>query len=191
MRTTCLSGGWTFAAATLFSAFLTLSTGSTLAQAQGQPAPAAPAGQPTLLGQFGDWGAYTTMRAGKKVCYALARPAASQTVPPNRPRDPIYLFISTRPSENVRNEVSVVFGYSHKANTDATMEIGGTTFALFTQADSGWIKNTADEARMLDTMRKGSEAVVKGESGRGTKTTDRYSLRGLAQALDRAGQECR
>ena len=121
----------------------------------------------------------------------LARPASAQTNPPNRPRDPIYLFISTRPSENVRNEVSVVFGYSHKANTDASMEIGGTTFVLFTQADSAWIKNTGDEARMLDTLRKGSEAVVRGESGRGTKTTDRYSLRGLSQAVDRAEQECR
>jgi invasion protein IalB len=149
------------------------------------------AGQPQLLGQFGAWGAYTTMRGTQKICYALARPASSQTNPPNRPRDPIYMFISTRPAENVRNEVSVVFGYPHKSGTDAQLDIGGTVFNLFTQADTGWIKNTGDEARMLDTLRKGTNAVVRGESGRGTKTTDNYSLRGLSQALDRAGQECR
>jgi hypothetical protein len=40
-------------------------------------------------------------------------------------------------------------------------------------------------------MRKGSEMIVSGESGRGTKSTDRYTLRGLAQALDRVAQECR
>jgi hypothetical protein len=40
-------------------------------------------------------------------------------------------------------------------------------------------------------MRKGSEVTVRGESGRGTKTTDRFSLKGVAQALDRAAQECR
>ena len=33
--------------------------------------------------------------------------------------------------------------------------------------------------------------VVNGESGRGTKTTDSYSLKGLAQALDRVAQECK
>jgi hypothetical protein len=32
--------------------------------------------------------------------------------------------------------------------------------------------------------------VVKGESGRGTETTDTYSLKGLPEALDRMAQEC-
>src|SRR5436309_15717282 len=79
-----------------------------------QPAPS-PAGaggaQPTLLGQFGDWGAYTAANGGKKLCYALAKPASQATEPANRPRDPAYIFVSTRPSENVRNEVSIVIGY--------------------------------------------------------------------------------
>ena len=44
---------------------------------------------------------------------------------------------------------------------------------------------------MVDTMRKGADMVVTGESGRGTKSTDRYALQGLAQALDRVAQECR
>ena len=44
---------------------------------------------------------------------------------------------------------------------------------------------------MVDAMRKGSDLVVKGESGRGTKTTDTFSLKGIGQALDRVAQECR
>ena len=56
------------------------------------PAPApAGAGQPTLLGQFGDWGAYTASSSGKKVCYALAKPASQATEPANRPRDPAFI----------------------------------------------------------------------------------------------------
>jgi hypothetical protein len=39
-------------------------------------------------------------------------------------------------------------------------------------------------------MRKGADLVVKGMSAHGTQTTDTYSLKGLAQALDRVGQEC-
>src|SRR5436305_4099997 len=76
--------------------------------------------QPTLLGQYADWSAYTASPAGKKVCFALAKPKSSQTNPPNRPRDPAYLFISTRPAENVRKEVSVIIGYPFMPSTDPT-----------------------------------------------------------------------
>ena len=43
---------------------------------------------------------------------------------------------------------------------------------------------------MVDTMRQGDTAVVKGESSHGTQTTDTYSLKGLAEALDRIAKEC-
>jgi invasion protein IalB len=147
--------------------------------------------QPTLLGQYGDWGAYTANPGGKKVCFALAKPKSSQTNPAGRKRDPAYMFISDRPAENVRNEVSVIIGYPFKSNSDATAEIGSTKFAMYTQNDGAWIKNVADETRMVDAMRKGSEMVVKGTSGRGTQSTDQYSLKGLTEALNRADQECK
>jgi invasion protein IalB len=159
--------------------------------AAAQRAAATGNGQPSLLGQFGDWGAYTGSSNGHKVCFALAKPETSQTNPPNRPRDPIYFFVSTRPAENVRNEVSLMMGYPLKANSDATAEVGNAKFALQTQADGAWVKNAAEEGRMVDMMRKGSDIVVRGMSGRGTTTTDRYSLKGLSQALDRVAQECR
>jgi invasion protein IalB len=144
-----------------------------------------------LLAEFGDWGAYTATPGGKKVCFALAKPASSETNPPNRPRDAAWLFVSTRPSEKVREEVSVIFGYPLKANSDATIEIGSTNFAMYTQNDGAWVKNAAEEARLVDAMRKGADVTVRGESGRGTKTIDKFSLKGVAQALDRAAAECR
>lgn len=164
------------------------------AQKSKSPAAAIPApggGQPTLLGQFGEWGAYTATNAGKKVCYALAKPTAQATEPPKRPRDPAYIFVSTRPAENVRNEISIVIGYPFKPGLEASADIGSAKYALFTQADGAWVKNPAEEARMVDTMRRGSDMVISGESGRGTKSTDRYALKGLAQALDRVAQECK
>lgn len=144
-----------------------------------------------LLGQFGDWGAYSASPGGKKVCFALAKPTSSETSPPNRPRDPAWLFVSTRPSEKVKEEVSVVIGYPFKANSDAVVEIGSTNFAMYTQNDGAWVKNAAEEARLIEAMRKGADVTVRGESGRGTKTTDVFSLKGVSQALDRAAQECR
>jgi hypothetical protein len=154
-------------------------------------APAPGGGQPTLLGQYGDWGAYTAAAGGKKVCYALAKPASTATEPANKTRDPAYIFVSTRPAENVHNEVSIVIGYPFKPGSEATVDLGAAKYAMYTQADGAWIKNAAEEARMVDAMRKTPEMIVTGESGKGTKSTDRYSLKGLSQALDRVATECK
>jgi hypothetical protein len=165
-----------------------------------KPAPAAPAAaaaapagdtQPTLLGQYGDWGAYSATPGGRKVCFSIAKPKSALTNPAGRKRDQAYVFISDRPAENVRNEVSVIFGYPFKPSTDASAEIGTDKFAMYTLNDGAWIKNVAEEARMVDAMRKGSDLTVKGVSGHGTESTDQYSLKGLSQALDRATQECK
>jgi hypothetical protein len=165
-----------------------------------KPAPAAPkspaaaaAGgtEPVLIGQYGTWGAYTATPNGKKVCFALAKPTSSKTNPPNRPRDPAYAFVSTRPSEKVFNEVSVMIGYALKPGSESTIEVGGASYAMYTQGDGLWIKNAAEEERMVEAMRRAADAVVRGVSAKGTETTDTFSLKGLSQALDRIAQDCK
>jgi invasion protein IalB len=154
-----------------------------------------PAGSPTdqavLLGQFGEWGAYRAMPGGKKICFALAKPSSSTSAPTGRSRDPSYAFVSTRPTEKVKNEVSVIVGYSQKPGQDATAAIGSATYSMYTQNDGAWVKNAAEEAQMVEIMRKGSDLVVKSESARGTKTSDTYSLKGIGQALDKVAEECK
>ncbi len=147
--------------------------------------------KPTLLGQYGDWGAYTASPGGKKICFAIAKPSSSETNPPNRPRNPAYMFISSRPADKVSNEVSIIIGYPFKPSSEATVDIGSISFALYTQQDGAWIKNAADEAHAVEAMRAGQSAVVKGMSAKGTRTTDTFSLRGLSQALDRTDQDCK
>jgi Invasion associated locus B (IalB) protein len=160
------------------------------------PKPAAPAApvagpaKPTLLGQYGGWGAYTATPNGRKVCFAIAKPTTAETKPPDRPRNEPYMFISTRPTDKVSNEVSIVVGYPFKS-VEATAQVGGTTFQLYTQGDGAWIKNAAEEAHMIEAMRTGDSAVVKGTSAKGTESTDTYSLKGLTEALDRVAQECK
>ena len=147
--------------------------------------------EPTLIGQFGTWGAYSATPNGKHVCFALAKPTASKTNPPNRPRDPAYAFVSTRPAEKVVNEVSIMIGYMLKPGSESTVEVGGASYAMYTQGDGLWIKNAAEEDQMVQAMRRSADAIVKGVSAKGTETTDTFSLKGLAQALDRLGQDCR
>jgi hypothetical protein len=166
------------------------------AKPESKPAPAAAAAvsggaEPTLIGQFGTWGAYTATPNGKKVCFALAKPSSSKTNPPGRPRDPAYAFVSTRPAEKVTNEVSIMIGYQLKPGSESSLEVGGARYAMYTQGDGLWIKNAAEEERMVDAMRKAPDVVVKGMSAKGTETSDTFSLKGLAQALDRLAQDCR
>jgi hypothetical protein len=147
--------------------------------------------EPTLIGQFGSWGAYTATPNGKKVCFALAKPSSSKTNPPNRPRDPAYAFVSTRPAEKVTNEVSIMIGYTLKPGWESALEVGGASYAMYTLGDVLWIKNAAEEERMVDAMRKSADVTVKGISAKGTETTDTFSLKGLSQALDKLAQDCR
>lgn len=170
----------------------TAAKGKAAPAAKQAPAPAAAgSAEPTLLGQFGPWGAYTASPNGKKVCFALAKPASSKTNPANRPRDPAYAFISTRPAEKVSNEVSIMIGYQLKPGYESTLDVGGAKFAMYTQGDGLWIKNAAEEERLVEALRKAGDVTVKGLSAKGTETIDSFSMKGLAQALDKVAQECR
>jgi invasion protein IalB len=154
------------------------------------PAQGAAAGAaPSLVAQYGDWGVYVSQTPKTKVCYALSQPKERQ--PGGLKRDPGYFFISTRPGENVHNEVSVVVGFTIKDGADAIVDIGGASFPFFTKNDGAWMKNAAEEARLIDALRKGRDFTIKSTSLRGNATNDRYSLSGIGQALDRVDQECK
>ena len=156
-----------------------------------QKKPANPTDQAVLLGQFGDWAAYQASPGGKKVCFALSKPTSATTDPPGRPRDPSYAFVSNRPAEKVKNEVSVIVGYKQKAGVDATASIGSANYVMYTQEEGAWVKNAAEEAQMVEAMRKGADLVIKSVSLKDTKTTDPYSLKGISDAIDKAAAECK
>ena len=138
--------------------------------------------------------ARTPQRNYRRCSSWLAKPTSSQDNPPNRrsASSAVYMFISTRPSEKVKDEVSVlVTGYQFKPSADASLNIGTSPFVMYTQNDGAWIKNASDEKTIVAEMRKGADAIVKATTSRGTQTIDTFSLKGIAQALDRVAQECR
>src|SRR5229473_3110139 len=147
------------------------------------------AAAPSLIVQYGDWGVYVSQAPKTKICYALSQPKERQ--PGGLKRDPGYFFISTRPGENVNNEVSVVVGFTIKDGADAIVDVGTASFPFFTKNDGAWMKNAAEEARLIEALRKGRDFTVKSTSLRGNATNDRYSLSGIGQALDRVAQECK
>jgi Invasion associated locus B (IalB) protein len=143
--------------------------------------------QPNLLGQYDNWAAYWASPDGRKICFAAARPASAQT----RSRPPTYLFITSRPQDKVKDEVSAIASFPFKSSADATATVGGKNFVLATQADGAWVKNSADETKLIEAMRKGGDLVLRGTTDRGLQSTDTFSLKGLPQALDRIARECK
>jgi hypothetical protein len=159
------------------------------AAAAAKPAQAATGpGGASLVASFNDWGVYTAQTGRSKICYALTQP--KDRLPKNLNRDPAYLFVSFRPAENVRNEVALVLGYAAKENGPAEAAIGNASYALLTKATNAWLKNPAEEGQAIGTMARASSVTVKAQSARGNQLTDRYSLSGFGQALERARKEC-
>ncbi len=146
-------------------------------------------GQAALLQSFGDWGAYATTASRGRICYALSQPKSRS--PANLKDTPGYLFVATRPAEKVRNEISLIMNFDLKEGVDHQAVIGSNQFALVAKGKNLWVKNPAEEGRMVEAMKKASEMTIKGTSAKNNATADRYSLKGFGEALDRVQKECR
>jgi invasion protein IalB len=160
---------------------LLLIAGPNMAHAQSQ--------DPTSLGQFGDWSAYTYKTAGGKVCYAVSSPQGSE--PKNAKRDPIFFLITHRPQQNVRNEVSTIIGYPFKKDAIVQVSVDQQSYELFTNGDGAWADTSAKDKEIVAALKKGQKLTVKGMSWRGTETLDSYSLKGLKAAVDKIDESCK
>ncbi len=132
---------------------------------------AALSSKPQLVASFGAWGAYEAQGPKSKICYALAQP--KERTPSSLKRDAGYIFISTRPGEHVRNEVSVIMGLPLKEGSgDAKAEVGTTNFDLVTKGQNAWMKDSTQEGQLVGAMKKHARLVVKAPSSKGAVATD-------------------
>jgi invasion protein IalB len=144
---------------------------------------------PTPLQQFERWSTYAYTNAGAKVCYAVTQPVSSE--PKGVNRDPVFMFITNRPKEGIRHEVSVIIGYPFKEGVQTQVKIGNDSFVMYTKDQGAWVQNAAEESRLINAMKGGSDMLVTGTSRRGTVTNDSYSLKGVSAALKRIDGECK
>ncbi len=176
---------------------LALSPMAAMAQQKPRPAAAAAAATPAAAGQgqamlletAGKWQAFSSQQGRAKVCYALSK--AESRLPANLKDVEGLLFVATRPTEGVRNEISFVLNFDLKEDVEHQAIIGTERFALVAKGQNMWLKNPAEEPRMLDSLRKGSALEIKGTSKRGNATADKYSLAGMNQAVKRAEDACK
>lgn len=147
---------------------------------------------PTFVSEYGIWGIYqAVLPGGKQSCFAIAQPSATQSVPKKAGRTPPYIFVASRPSDNVKNEISMMFGYPVKPD-GVTMTAAGTQFRVLAQQTSGWVYSPADEKLVLDALRNGSELTIRGVTANGaTSFVDTYKATAeFGKALQLLAQLC-
>jgi hypothetical protein len=147
-----------------------------------------PTPQSQRLGSAEGWTAYVYKEKSGQVCYLAGGPQKSE--PANAKRKPPTAMVTHRPEEKVANVVSFVEGYPLKEGSDASLDIGGTKFDLFTKGDSAWARTADLDKTIVETMVKGKQAIVKATPQKGQPTTDTYALAGFAQALAMIDKAC-
>ena len=148
------------------------------------------AGQPQLLGEFGDWTAWTYNDGGNTICYMASSPKKDEGK--YKKRGEIYAVVTHRPREKTFDEVSFVAGYEFQKKAPFTVKIGNQAFHnTFTDADKGWMINSSEDQKIVTAMKRGSRMIVEGRSARGTQTKDTYSLKGFSNAYQTISAKCK
>ncbi|PZQ48254.1 MAG: hypothetical protein DI551_01840 [Micavibrio aeruginosavorus] len=148
----------------------------------------AQASDPTKLGDFGVWSAYVFDENGNKVCYMAAKPIKDEGK--YSKRGDIAALITHRPGEGSKNVFSYMAGYGYKKGSDVALTVDGKKFTLFTQNDMAWAADSAADTALSAAIQKGSKMIVTGESGKGTKTKDTFSLKGSTKAFEAISKAC-
>ena len=140
------------------------------------------------VGKFKDWESFVLSQDGKKTCYAQSIPVVR--APKKLKRDPSRLFVSFRPAENIKNEVSVTNGYEFKLKAPVAAKSGKKNYDLFSKGRFAWVVDGEDESKLIVTMKKASRLMIIGMTTKDDQTTDHYSMMGFTKAYNTAKKSC-
>jgi len=140
------------------------------------------------LGKFKDWESFVLLEEGKKICFAQSIPIVR--APKKLKRDPSRLFVSFRPSEKIKNEISVTNGYEFKVKSPIKAKSGKKNYDMFSKGRFAWMVDDKDETKLIVTMKKASRLMIIGNTDKGEQTTDHYSMMGFTKAYNTAKKSC-
>ena len=140
------------------------------------------------LGKFKDWQSFILLNEGIKTCFAQSIPVVK--APKKFKRDDSRLFVSFRPGENIKNEISVTNGYEFKLKAPVAAKSGKKSYDLFSKGRFAWVADDKDDIKLISTMKKASRLMIIGNSEKGTQTTDHYSMMGFTKAYNAAKKNC-
>ena len=140
------------------------------------------------IGKFKDWETFTVTENDNKICFAQSIPILR--APKKFERNPSRLFITFRPSEDMKDEVSATSGYTFQKEKIVKAKTGKKTYDFFSQEEFAWILDTEEEQRFIKAMKKASRVMIIGRTEKGKQTIDHYSLMGFTKAYDTAKKNC-
>ncbi len=140
------------------------------------------------IGKYKDWESFVLSKEGNKICFAQSAPVVR--APKKLKRDPSRLFVSFRPNENIKNEISVTNGYEFKPKAPVAAKSGKKSYDLFSKGRFAWVVENEDEAKLIVTMKKASRLMIIGNTDKNDQTTDHYSMMGFTKAYNAAKKNC-
>ena len=139
-----------------------------------------------------DWSVFE--ESDPRECFGVSAPKEQLNTRNGEPvevrRGETLLFVFYRPSQNVSGQVTFTGGYPFASGSTVSLDIDGTEFELFTEGEWAWPATPEDDARIVAAMKRGSQAVLTGVSGRGTTTQDTFSLLGFTASVEEAERRC-
>lgn len=143
---------------------------------------AAPLAAKDNLGVFEDWAAFRDPEVPR--CYAIS--AAER----NTGAFPAYADVATWPRRGVRGQVHFRLSRELADNPRLSLAIGGERFALTGGGVDAWAPDRRADAAIVAALRSASRMTLRATDRSGRRFTDRYSLAGVATAMDAATVGC-
>jgi len=135
-----------------------------------------------------DWSVFVETTPSK-ICWVTSAPEKTVNSKKGVNRGEIQLLVTYKPGA-AEGEVSFTGGYPFKPDSTIKMQIGSDVFTLYPDGEWAWPATAADDSRIRAAMMAGADALLTGESSRGTVTKDTFSLIGFTDALKTAEQNC-
>ncbi len=146
-------------------------------------------GADRALGSFRDWSAMAFGSKKDLTCMAFSQPVKSEGK--YTKRGEAFVFVTHRPADGKRQQVSIETGYSYKGSSPASITIDGVTFALRTEGSTAWLEQESRNPELVNAMKAGRTMLIKGTSSRGNDTRDQYSLLGFSAAIRAIDRACK
>ena len=145
------------------------------------------AATPVSTGTFKDWQVFTATTEQGKICFAQSKPKTRS--PKNFKREPSKLFVTFRPQENIKDEVSVTSGHVYRTST-VNAKSGRNNYAFFSKQNFAWIADEKREKKFIKLMKKASNIMLIANEPKGSQTVDHYSMIGFSKAYEAARKNC-
>ena len=140
------------------------------------------------IGKYKDWQTMILVEPTGTVCFAQSSPVLQ--APKKNKRD-ARLFVTFRPAEKIKDEISASPGYEFNKNNSVTATSGKNKIKFdIVQQGFAWIADNKIEKKMVKVMKKGSRIMITGYNQKGSQTIDHYSLLGFTKAYNAAKKAC-